>query len=237
MDNELLYKLANYAGLIHGSVSAFVKGLKGVKDPIGRGNYITGHLDNEGFQRLLNSHPQGSAIRKSAMGYLNSPANAGLAATGVKAKAASSLTHGLEVAGLGILGKPSLDALRDSNSTDKEKRHAKYEVAGLGTLAAHPIYELGSKAIKSIAKHASDDTLIKLSYWFKEAGLATLPKDMMALATRDSHLASKAVSGMSQPAMSAAQRQAKVLANQQRAASFSNNLHPQTIPTVVGKLL
>ncbi|NDC22660.1 MAG: WYL domain-containing protein [Proteobacteria bacterium] len=60
-------------------------------------------------------------------------------------KKQSSLTHGLELAGLGTLAVPSVHALRDPKSTPKERRHAKYEIGGLGILAAPSAVALGKK--------------------------------------------------------------------------------------------
>ena len=48
--------------------------------------------------------------------------------------------HPMELAGLGMLAKPSIDSLRGKHPTEGNK--AKWELAGLGTLAAHPAYKL-----------------------------------------------------------------------------------------------
>lgn len=63
---------------------------------------------------------------------------------------------GLEAAGLGILAKPGIDTLRDRKASAKDKKHAKFETAGLGVLAAHPLYELGKAGLGAL-KHASVD--------------------------------------------------------------------------------
>jgi hypothetical protein len=64
----------------------------------------------------------------------------------VKSASTSPLVSGLEVGGLGVLAAPSIHTLRDPHADEKAKRHAKYEAAGLGILAAHPAYELGTAA-------------------------------------------------------------------------------------------
>lgn len=65
-------------------------------------------------------------------------------------KSAAPLVHALEAGGLGVLAAPSIHTLRDPNATTKEKQHAKFETAGLGVLAAHPLYELGSSALSKL---------------------------------------------------------------------------------------
>ncbi len=54
---------------------------------------------------------------------------------------ASNISHGAELAGLGILAKPSIDEMRGKQVDDKTK--ARTEVAGLGVLAAPSAYNLG----------------------------------------------------------------------------------------------
>lgn len=51
---------------------------------------------------------------------------------------------GAEVAGLGVLARPSWQTVRDPNADAMHRSHAKHELAGLGILAAHPAYEIGS---------------------------------------------------------------------------------------------
>ncbi len=71
---------------------------------------------------------------------------------------------GLDVLGLGVLGKPVYNTLTNPNATEEEKNHAKWEGAGLGVLAAHPSYEIAhaghqamlnssSPAVKSVGQH------------------------------------------------------------------------------------
>jgi hypothetical protein len=75
------------------------------------------------------------------------------------------LIHGAEIAGLGVLGKPSYDALRakkpkqPSTEDATKRRHAKYEIAGLGILgvpsaiglARHALHKTGSADMKKYA--------------------------------------------------------------------------------------
>jgi hypothetical protein len=61
-------------------------------------------------------------------------------------KEASLVQHGLEVGGLGALAVPSVKTLKSKGSTPKEKNHAKWELGGLGVLAAHPAYSLLKRA-------------------------------------------------------------------------------------------
>jgi hypothetical protein len=68
----------------------------------------------------------------------------------------------LEVGGLGILGKPSLSTLRSPTASKKEKSHAKWELGGLGVLAAHPALEVGKHFLK---RGSALDGLLQL---FKE---------------------------------------------------------------------
>lgn len=53
----------------------------------------------------------------------------------------NALTHGAELAGLGILAKPSFDEMRGKRVD--EKRKARTELAGLGVLAAPSAVHLG----------------------------------------------------------------------------------------------
>ena len=55
-------------------------------------------------------------------------------------------THAAEVAGLGILAVPSIQALR--KKPVGEKATHKYELAGLGTLAAPSAYYLGKRLLR-----------------------------------------------------------------------------------------
>lgn len=55
----------------------------------------------------------------------------------------ASIDHAVELAGLGILAKPSVDELRGKKVEEKSK--ARWELAGLATLAAPSAYKLGKK--------------------------------------------------------------------------------------------
>ena len=68
----------------------------------------------------------------------------GAGVTGFVKRHASTLGHGAEVAGLGILAKPSWDEYRGKKVDEKKK--AKYELAGLGVLAAPSAINLAHHA-------------------------------------------------------------------------------------------
>lgn len=74
----------------------------------------------------------------------------------------STLTHAAEIGGLATLAKPSFDDLRNKELNEspahKKRRHAKYELAGLGILAAPSAIELGHHAwqkMKPLVKKAA----------------------------------------------------------------------------------
>ena len=62
----------------------------------------------------------------------------------MKKIATGPLGHATELAGLGVLAKPSWDRLRGKKVD--EKKSAKQEIAGLGILAAPSAIELGRAA-------------------------------------------------------------------------------------------
>lgn len=66
-----------------------------------------------------------------------------------KEKTSNAFTHGTELAGLGILAKPSIDRLRGKHVD--ERKAAKQEVAGLGVLAAPSAAHFGNQALKKVA--------------------------------------------------------------------------------------
>lgn len=68
-------------------------------------------------------------------------------------KASSLAVPALENLGLGVLAVPSAKTLFDPNASEHDKSHAKYELGGLGILAAHPTYELGAQ---KLAPHMSN---------------------------------------------------------------------------------
>jgi hypothetical protein len=70
-------------------------------------------------------------------------------------------SHGLEIAGLGVLAAPSVATLADSKASKKEKNHAKFETAGLGILAAHPAYEIGKKLLTKKAATVSNASMMR----------------------------------------------------------------------------
>lgn len=67
---------------------------------------------------------------------------------GAKLKVSGMGAAALETAGLGVLARPSVQNLRKPGATKEQKSHAKHEIAGLGILAAHPMYEIGSHLLK-----------------------------------------------------------------------------------------
>jgi len=102
---------------------------------------------------------QGTLMKEAFISKLaNIPPPAAGTAPGFGSRAANwigrhkeHLTHGAELAGLGILGVPSAQKLRKIRSAEtspEEKRTAKYELAGLGVLAAPSAIHLGHAAWK-----------------------------------------------------------------------------------------
>jgi len=68
----------------------------------------------------------------------------------IKGVAKSNAVPALENLGLGVLAVPSAQTMFDPNASDHDKSHAKYELGGLGILAAHPTYELGHAAYQGL---------------------------------------------------------------------------------------
>src|SRR5512144_454582 len=64
--------------------------------------------------------------------------------------AVGALGHATELAGLGILAKPSIDKIRGKEVD--ERKAAKYETAGLGVLALPSAVELAHKAVTKMKK-------------------------------------------------------------------------------------
>ena len=65
-----------YTGPIHSSVNDFVKGIGPIKaNRATLGSYMTKHMADPGFQRILQQHPQAAQIRTLVNKHLNSPAN------------------------------------------------------------------------------------------------------------------------------------------------------------------
>jgi len=71
-------------------------------------------------------------------------------------KTSSLAVPALENLGLGVLAVPSAKTLFDPNASEHDKNHAKYELGGLGILAAHPTYELGQAGAQKVAPHMSN---------------------------------------------------------------------------------
>lgn len=145
-----MFKTANkYSGPIHGTVEGFVKGMKEISHPVTKGTYLTQHMGDAGFQKVLQQHPLATKIRTSVNNYLNSPANM----VGAKAKI-NSITleafldefekisgaggpawhYASDLAGLGVLAAPTIQKMRGKDMSEKGTRAA--ELGGLGLLAA-----------------------------------------------------------------------------------------------------
>lgn len=71
-----------------------------------------------------------------------------LAATYDVVKTAGIGSHAVEVAGLGILARPSLRAMKGKEQDEKSTH--RHEVAGLGLLAAPSAGHIGSAALKKV---------------------------------------------------------------------------------------
>ena len=56
--------------------------------------------------------------------------------------AKQNYVNALEDLGLGVLAVPSAQTMLDPSASEHDKSHAKYELGGLGILAAHPTYEM-----------------------------------------------------------------------------------------------
>jgi hypothetical protein len=83
-------------------------------------------------------------------------------------KLASALPiAGAELAGLGILAKPSINDLRNPQASPEDKRKAKYETAGLGLLGVHPAYQLGSAGVNQLRRWAVTSKLRNAAKGFK----------------------------------------------------------------------
>lgn len=65
--------------------------------------------------------------------------------------AAQNAGHAAEIAGLGILAKPSIDEMRGKEVAPKKK--ARTELAGLGVLAAPSVYHMGAGMLGRAATH------------------------------------------------------------------------------------
>ncbi len=88
----------------------------------------------------------------ASLGFGRPLVNAGQKMLGSRAgqfigRHADTLSHGAELAGLGVLAAPSIGELRHPTADPREKRKAKAEVAGLGILAAPSAMSLGKHLI------------------------------------------------------------------------------------------
>ncbi len=67
-------------------------------------------------------------------------------------KEANLWLHGAEIGGLGVLARPSVQALRRKDTSPHERSAAKHELAGLGILAVPSAYEVAKAGIRRIRK-------------------------------------------------------------------------------------
>jgi len=118
---------------------------------VGRSQGLEQHVRNTKIKKL---------VGKGAKGLLAAGSVAGVGYGAKKLydhyKQASLVVPALENLGLGILAVPSAKTLMDTNASDHDKSHAKYELAGLGVLGADPTYELGHAAAQKLAPHANN---------------------------------------------------------------------------------
>ena len=101
---------------------------------------------------------QGTLMKEAAISKLANMPPPAAAAPGLGSRVAGwvgqhkeHLTHGAELAGLGVLAVPSAQKLRKIRAAEtppEERRAAKYELAGLGVLAAPSAIHLGHSAWK-----------------------------------------------------------------------------------------
>lgn len=111
-----------------------VKSMKKVAQPL----YVDGSRE-EAIQAL---------VRLSLQKRASSEASSFWTGFAKRAEMNPHLTHGLELAGLGILG---YDEGKHFNSKDPEKRRtSRFAVAGLGTLGIPAAYHFGSEAFKKL---------------------------------------------------------------------------------------
>jgi hypothetical protein len=135
-----------------------------------------------------------------------------------------SLTHGAELAGLGILAAPSVGELRNKGGGSEEdeqrrkKRHAKYEIGGLGLLAApsaislakHVMHKTSSADIRAYAAEMFGHNRLEelAEAMLKEAGIirpgrAGIPGGIPVAGTPTIRPASPTLAGARQPAPAA----------------------------------
>lgn len=104
------------------------------------------------FPKLANSNEYMNQLarRVAQAGKLRPPPGTPMPIRLGNIKTAGLGVAGAELAGLGVLGVPSVKTLRDPSASAKEKNHAKWELGGLGVLAAHPAYETASHFINKV---------------------------------------------------------------------------------------
>lgn len=95
----------------------------------------------------------GGAIKGGLAAGIGIP---GIIAAHAMLKHASFVHPAADLAGLGLLGVPVAKTLRDPSASAKERSHAKWEAAGLGTLGAvssHNLWQAVRKPVASVATH------------------------------------------------------------------------------------
>ena len=99
---------------------------------------------------------QGTMMKEAALANAIPGAHlpgASPAAPGFFQRHGGTLTHGAELAGLGLLAVPSMQKLKKIHAKEtspEERRTAKYELGGLGVLAAPSAIHLGHSAWKHL---------------------------------------------------------------------------------------
>jgi len=125
------------------SLSAHVSKVKKMKTlkNVGKGALLAGGLAGAAYggKKLYDKMTEKTAFAPSP-GILSK----------IKNVAKSNAVPALENLGLGVLAVPSAQTMFDPNASDHDKSHAKYELGGLGILAAHPTYELGHAAYQGL---------------------------------------------------------------------------------------
>jgi hypothetical protein len=108
--------------------------------------HVQEHLAKPEFIAAAKAHdPSGSALKKL---YHMANEGARSAVAGTKIKVGSSAAHAIELAGLGILARPSIQKMRGKDMDDHSAHM--HELAGLGVLAAPSAYELGKAGYQKL---------------------------------------------------------------------------------------
>ena len=87
-------------------------------------------------------------------------------------KRANFLTHGAELAGLGILDVPGERDIADPHTSEKEKSKARWERTGLGVLALPSLYAAGKGTYEFGKKYGPKAVGFGKKYGPKAVGLA-----------------------------------------------------------------